>query len=115
DVAEILREHVTLEVERIDRMHLNIYMPALQRAEGLASSVPFLRGHQLASGSPDGSPLLGHRRQTGRLVRVMNDGPASPQRELLEDTKSAKTGLEGGSTAWYGFWYGDSQDHDHAW
>ena len=31
-VAEVLREHVTLEVEGIDRMYLNVYVPALQRA-----------------------------------------------------------------------------------
>lgn len=36
-VAEILREHVTLEVEGIDRMYLNVYVPALQRAGGVAS------------------------------------------------------------------------------
>jgi hypothetical protein len=26
-VAEVLREHVTLEVEGIDRMYLNVYVP----------------------------------------------------------------------------------------
>ena len=36
-VAEVLREHVTLEVEGIDRMYLNVYVPALQRAGGVAS------------------------------------------------------------------------------
>jgi hypothetical protein len=30
-LAEILREHVTLEVESIDRMYLNVYIPNLQR------------------------------------------------------------------------------------
>ena len=30
-LAEILREHVTLEVECIDRMYLNVYIPSLQR------------------------------------------------------------------------------------
>jgi hypothetical protein len=30
-LAEILREHVTLEVESIDRMYLNVYVPSLQR------------------------------------------------------------------------------------
>ncbi len=29
-LAELLREHVTLEVESIDRMYLNIYIPKLQ-------------------------------------------------------------------------------------
>ena len=35
-VAEVLRDHVTLEVEGIDRMYLNVYVPALQRAGGVA-------------------------------------------------------------------------------
>ena len=30
-LAEILRDHVTLEVECIDRMYLNVYIPNLQR------------------------------------------------------------------------------------
>ena len=28
-VADVLRKHVTLEVEGIDRMYLNVYVPAL--------------------------------------------------------------------------------------
>jgi len=30
-LAELLRQHVTLEVECIDRMYLNVYIPNLQR------------------------------------------------------------------------------------
>ena len=48
-VAEILSEHVTLEIESIDRMYLNVYVPALQRAGGVASFFRFHRGHQFAS------------------------------------------------------------------
>jgi hypothetical protein len=33
--AEILNEHVTLEVEGIDRMYLNDYVPCLQIVEGV--------------------------------------------------------------------------------
>ena len=33
-LADILREHVTLEVESIDRMYLNVYIPKLQFAGG---------------------------------------------------------------------------------
>jgi len=40
---------VTLEVEGIDRMYLNVYVPALQRAGGVASFFRFHRGHQFAS------------------------------------------------------------------
>ena len=48
-VAEILSEHVILEIEGIDRMYLNAYVPALQRAGGVASFFRFHRGHQFAS------------------------------------------------------------------
>ena len=37
-VADILREHVTLEVEGIDRMYLNAYVPGLQYESGVAAS-----------------------------------------------------------------------------
>ena len=47
-VAEVLREHVTLEVEGIDRMYLNVYVPALQRAGGVASFFRFHLGHRFA-------------------------------------------------------------------
>src|SRR3977135_1963018 len=48
-VAEVLAEHVTLEVEGIDRMYLNVYIPGLQREQGVASFFRFHRGHQFAS------------------------------------------------------------------
>src|SRR6202140_376038 len=48
-VAEILKEHVTLEIESIDRMYLNVYIPQLQREGGVASFFRFHRGHPFAS------------------------------------------------------------------
>ncbi len=48
-VAEILREQVNLELESIDRMYLNVYVPALQREGGVACFFRFHRGHQFAS------------------------------------------------------------------
>src|SRR6266852_5513106 len=48
-VAEVLKEHVTLEVEGIDRMYLNVYVPALQRAGGVAGFFRFHLGHRFAS------------------------------------------------------------------
>ena len=33
-VAEVLSKHVVLEVESIDRMYLNVYVPQLQAVEG---------------------------------------------------------------------------------
>jgi hypothetical protein len=48
-VAEVIREHVTLEVEGIDRMYLNVYVPSLQREGGVAGFFRFHRGYQFAS------------------------------------------------------------------
>lgn len=48
-VAEILAAHVTLAVEGIDRMYLNVYVPQLQRELGVATFFRFHRGHQFAS------------------------------------------------------------------
>lgn len=48
-VTEVLNEHVTLEVEGIDRMYLNVYVPQLQREQGVAGFFRFHRGHQFAS------------------------------------------------------------------
>ena len=48
-VAEVLNEHVTLEVEGIDRMYLNVYVPRLQRESGVAGFFRFHRGHRFAS------------------------------------------------------------------
>src|SRR3954447_2689977 len=48
-VAEVLKEHVTLELEGIDRMYLNVYVPQLQREQGVASFFRFHRGYQFAS------------------------------------------------------------------
>jgi len=45
-VATILRDHVTLEVESIDRMYLNVYVPRLQSTAGVAH---FFRAHRGAT------------------------------------------------------------------
>jgi hypothetical protein len=42
-VADILREHVKLSLEGIDRMYLNVYVPRLQREQGV---VGFFREHR---------------------------------------------------------------------
>jgi hypothetical protein len=48
-VAEILRQHVTLEVESIDRMYLTVYIPQLQRERGVVAFFRYHRGHPFAS------------------------------------------------------------------
>jgi hypothetical protein len=48
-IAEILDEHVTLEVEGIDRMYLNVYQPRLQTDRGVVAFFRFHRGETFAS------------------------------------------------------------------
>jgi hypothetical protein len=72
-VAEILREHVTLEVEGIDRMYLNVYVPALQRAGGVASFFRFPLGHRFASGAlmdPITKAFIGQMEQFAEQEKV---------------------------------------------
>src|ERR1700730_14076877 len=48
-VAQVLNDHVTLEVEGIDRMYLNVYQPRLQTERGVAAFFRFHRGETFAS------------------------------------------------------------------
>ena len=45
-VAEVLSKHVVLEVESIDRMYLNVYVPQLQAVEGTLKFIRIHRGHK---------------------------------------------------------------------
>ena len=51
-VAEVLSEHVVFEVECIDRMYLNVYVPQLQYAAGLVGYVHRQLGLPIASTAP---------------------------------------------------------------
>ena len=51
-VAEVLAEHVTFEVECIDRMYCNVYVPRLQYAGGLVGFVHKQLGLPIASTAP---------------------------------------------------------------
>jgi hypothetical protein len=48
-VAEVLREHVVLEVEAIDRMYLNVYVPHLQSVGAVVGYLQVHRGQRFAS------------------------------------------------------------------
>src|SRR3982751_4177341 len=48
-VAEVLADHVSLEVEGIDRMYLNVYVPQWQREVGVASFFRYHRGNPFVS------------------------------------------------------------------
>ena len=51
-VAEVLSDHVVFEVECIDRMYLNVYVPQLQHAGGLLGYVQRRLGLRIAPAAP---------------------------------------------------------------
>src|SRR6516164_4542209 len=48
-VASVISEHVVFELESIDRVYLNVYVPRLQREAGVAAFFRGHRGHLFAS------------------------------------------------------------------
>jgi hypothetical protein len=48
-VADVLTEHVVFEVECIDRLYLNVYVPQLQYATGLVQYLHHQMGLPVAS------------------------------------------------------------------
>lgn len=49
NAAEVLADHVTLDLECIDRLYLNLYVPILQSEPGVAYFWRHHRGYQFAS------------------------------------------------------------------
>src|SRR4030088_2753428 len=47
-VADVLRDHVVLELEAIDRMYLNVYVPHLQTVGALVGYLRVHRGQRFA-------------------------------------------------------------------
>lgn len=68
-VAQLPRQHVVLELEGIDRMYLNAYVPKLTSEAGVAG---LLRGH------------LGHRFASTKYAGEMTDAFVASRREFLE-------------------------------
>lgn len=48
-VADVVNDHVTLTIEGIDRMYLNLYVPILQNPRGVGHFWIHHRGHRFAS------------------------------------------------------------------
>src|SRR6188508_3552865 len=53
-VGDVLGEHVVFEIECIDRMYLNVYVPQLQYAAGIVGYVHRQLGLPIASTAPLG-------------------------------------------------------------
>ena len=69
-VAQILQNHVTLQLESIARMYLNLYVPSLQYEGGV---VKFFHGHR---GQPIASSAL-MSPMTNSFVPPPNASPRS--------------------------------------
>jgi hypothetical protein len=77
--ADVLSDHVLFEVESIDRLYCNLYVPQLQRAEGI---VGLIRGHlgQPIASTAAIAPMSGtSRRGCARSpTRMTSPGSTSP-------------------------------------
>ena len=69
-VADVIRNHVTLEVEGIDRMYLNVYQPKLQMEKGAACFFRFHRKQPVASSSLMGVMTNAFLQQVGAFVEA---------------------------------------------
>ena len=70
NVAELQGENVLFELECIDRMYLNLYVPQLASAPGVAAYFRGYKGHRFASTKEAVAMSEGFRRQVHRLRRA---------------------------------------------
>ncbi len=69
-VAAVLKEHVTLELECLDRLYLNGYIPQLQCEGGVVQFFRKHRGATFASSALMGPISEGFVREIERFVRA---------------------------------------------
>src|SRR3984893_13716396 len=82
-VADILGQHVKLSVEGIDRMYLNVYVPRLQREQGV---VWFFREHR---GQPMPSAAL-MSPMSRRFVSALENFAAQHEIPLVQFRKGQR-------------------------
>ena len=80
-VADVLTDHVVFEVECIDRMYCNVYVPQLQHAGGLLGYIQRQLGLPIASTAPLGK---------------ITDAFAAAMRRFARDQRCAVGGLRQG-------------------
>lgn len=72
-VAAVVHKHVLFELEGIDRMYLNVFVPVLQAMEGALKFIRIHRGHPVASTAMV-EPI------TGRFVASIEDSGSTTSR-----------------------------------
>lgn len=99
-VADVMRNHVVLEVESIDRMYLNVYQPKLQSEQQAACFFRFHRGQPVASSALMGVMTAAFLKQVEAFVAQHNIPVVSFQKGQRKDDVAAAhrkrfTGTEG--------------------
>jgi hypothetical protein len=99
-VAEVLSEHVTLEVEGIDRMYLNVYVPGSQREQGVATFFRFHRGHQFVASAlmdPISKTFVGSLEDFARRekIRVIQFRKGQRKEDVATEKRKKFTKTEG--------------------
>jgi hypothetical protein len=87
-VADVLAEHVSFEVECIDRMYLNVYVPQLPYATGLVSYIHRHLGMPVASTAAL-API------TGAFTKAVRAFAADRQIPWVEFARGQRKGRRG--------------------
>lgn len=100
NVADLLRERVSLTVESIDRMYLNLYIPRLQRPLGVVGFFKYYRGYKFVSSALMDPITKGFVRETTAFAKARDIPVVQFERGQRKDDVAAAylasfTGREG--------------------
>ena len=99
-VADVLDDHVTLEVECIDRMYLNLYQPRLQHELGVVGFFKCHRGFRFVSSvlmDPISKKFVGdiHRFVADQGVELVDFRPGERKDDVAHEFLAGFEGSEG--------------------
>lgn len=99
-VADVLGDHVTLEVECIDRMYLNLYQPRLQHELGVVGFFKFHRGFPFVSSAlmdPISKAFVAdiHRFIADQDVELVDFRPGQRKDDIAHEFLAGFEGTEG--------------------
>ena len=99
-VADVLGDHVTLELECIDRMYLNLYQPRLQHELGAVGFFKFHRGFPFVSSvlmDPISKAFVAdiHRFTADHGVDLVDFGPGQRKDDIAQEYLGRFEGTEG--------------------
>lgn len=99
-VAEVLGDHVTLEVECIDRMYLNLYQPRLQHELGVVGFFKLHRGFPFVSSAlmdPISKQFVAdiHRLVADQDVALVDFKPGQRKDDIAQEHLARFEGTEG--------------------